>query len=449
MAEPPASARGRFLNRFTAPTLFTLIVVSALGPVSMNMFLPSMPAMADGFGVDYAVMQLAVTLYLGVMGLLQLVFGPLSDRFGRRPVLLTAFLVFSLATLGCLSAPNFEVFLVCRLLQAAAAAGLVLSRAMARDMHGPDGAASQIGYITMGMALGPMLSPMAGGMLEQAYGWQATFAAMGAFGLFALALTWGDAGETNRARSASLTDQMKGYPALFGSRRFWGYAAAAAFSSGSFFAFLGGAPWVGSQVLGLEPSQLGFYFGIIACGYMSGNFVSGRYSSRVGLNRMILLGTLVASTSLAASFAVVLSGFVHPLSIFGPVFFVGLGNGMTIPNATAGTLSVRPKLAGSAAGLGSTLMVGGGAGIAAVTGALLRPEWGAKPLVGMMLASSIASVLAVIYVFQVERRRGPLPAADEDTTSGRPRSDAYRRRERAASAADRARSDRNSIAKPR
>ncbi|MEM7711636.1 MAG: MFS transporter, partial [Pseudomonadota bacterium] len=237
--------------------------------------------------------------------------------------------------------------------------------------------------------------------------------AMGAFGLIALILAWGDAGETNFRRSKSFTAQMKGYPELFGSRRFWGYAAAAAFASGSFFAFLGGAPWVGSQVLGLEPSELGFYFGIIACGYMSGNFVSGRYSARMGINRMILVGTLIASTAMAGSFAIVLNDFVHPLSIFGPIFFVGLGNGMTIPNATAGTLSVRPHLAGSAAGLGSTLMVGGGAGIAAITGALLRPEWGAKPLVGMMLASSIASVLAMIFVFHVERRRGPLPVANE------------------------------------
>ena len=412
MAEPPLSARGRFFNRFAPPTLLTLIVVSALGPISMNMFLPSMPAMAADFEVDYAVMQLAVTLYLGVMGLLQLVFGPLSDRFGRRPVLLTAFLVFALATLGCLVAPTFETFLACRLMQATAA-GLVLSRAMARDLHGPEEAASHIGWITMGMALGPMLSPMAGGLLEQTYGWEATFAAMGAFGLIALILAWGDAGETNFRRSKSFTAQMKGYPELFGSRRFWGYAAAAAFASGSFFAFLGGAPWVGSQVLGLEPSELGFYFGIIACGYMSGNFVSGRYSARMGINRMILVGTLIASTAMAGSFAIVLNDFVHPLSIFGPIFFVGLGNGMTIPNATAGTLSVRPHLAGSAAGLGSTLMVGGGAGIAAITGALLRPEWGAKPLVGMMLASSIAAVLAMIFVFHVERRRGPLPVANE------------------------------------
>lgn len=413
MAEPPYASRSRFLNRFSAPTLFTLIVVSALGPISMNMFLPSMPGMSAHFGVDYGVMQLAVTLYLAVMGVLQLVIGPMSDRFGRRPVLLTSFLVFALATLGCLVAPNFEVFLACRLFQATAAAGLVLSRAMARDLHGPEKAASQIGWMTMGMALGPMLSPMAGGLLEQAYGWQATFTALGAFGLLALILAWGDAGETNRRRSPSLTAQMRGYPELFGSRRFWGYAAASAFASGSFFAFLGGAPWVGSEVLGLDPADLGFYFGIIACGYMSGNFVSGRFSARIGINRMILMGTLVASTAMGAGLAIVLNDVVTPLTIFGPVFFVGLGNGMTIPNATAGTLSVRPHLAGSAAGLGSTLMVGGGAGIAAVTGALLRPEWGAVPLVGMMMASSVASVFAMIFVFWVERSRGPLPVANE------------------------------------
>ena len=404
----PLGRESRFLDRFTPPALITLILASGLGPLSMNIFLPSMPSMAAWFDTEYSVIQLAVSAYLAVMAAVQLVIGPLSDRYGRRPVLLGSFAVFTLATLGSLAAPNVESFLLCRMAQAVAAAGIVLSRAMARDIVGPDGAASMIGYVTMGMAVAPMLGPMIGGVLEESFGWQANFVALLVFGLVAWALTWADAGETNDKRSASFRAQMATYPALFGSRRFWGYAACAAFASGAFFAFLGGAPYVGTEVLGMDASELGLHFGMIAGGYMAGNFLSGRYSVRVGMNRMILTGTLVAAGAMGLSTLLFLGGALHPMALFAPVFFVGLGNGLTMPNATAGTLSVRPHLAGSASGLGSTLMVGGGALMATATGALLGPGATAIPLVGMMFASSVCAVLATFYVLHVERVRGPL-----------------------------------------
>lgn len=408
MTEARAS---RLFDRTTPPTLFTLVVISGIGPTSMNIFLPSLPSMTAFFETDYAVMQLSVTAFLAVMAVLQLILGPLSDRYGRRPVLLAAFAVMCLASVGTLLAPNIETFLVFRLLQASAAAGLVLARAMVRDLHGVDRSASMIGYITMGMAVAPMISPTLGGFLEQTYGWRANFAALLVFGLLSLALIWADAGETNHRRADSLLAQARAYPELIRSRRFWGYAAAAAFASGAFFSFLGGAPYVASEVFGLPPAELGLYFGMIACGYMTGNFVSGRFSVRVGINRMILIGTLASSLTTAAALGAFLAGATHPLWLFGPILLLGLGNGMTIPNATAGTLSVRPHLAGSASGLGSMLMVGGGAGFATVTGWLLGPETGAVPLVAMMFLCSFLSVLAMLYVRRVERARGPLARA--------------------------------------
>ena len=413
-ADPAAPRRARLMDRRTPPTLFTLVAISAIGPVSMNIFLPSLPSMTEWFATDYAVMQLSVSAYLAVMALVQLVVGPVSDRYGRRVALLWAFALMCVATVGCLLAPTIEIFLACRMGQAGAAAGLVLSRAVVRDMHGTDKSASLIGYVTMGMAVAPMLSPMVGGLLEASFGWRANFLFLLGMGLLVLLISWLDVGETNAAPSTSLLDQARSYPELLRSRRFWGYALCAAFCSGAFFSFLGGAPFVAAEVLGLPPEELGLWFGAIAGGYMSGNFVSGRWSMRLGVNRMILLGTLIASTTMAVCLALFLNGAAHPLALFGPIFFLGLGNGMTIPNATAGTLSVRPHLAGSASGLGSTLMVGGGAGFATVTGALLGPETGAIPLVAMMLGCSLASVGAMLFVRWVDRVKGPLPA------SGRP-----------------------------
>ncbi|MGM0585522.1 MAG: multidrug effflux MFS transporter [Pseudomonadota bacterium] len=402
------------MDRRSPPSLPTLVFMAGLGALSMNIFLPSMPGMAEHFGVDYAVMQLAVSAYIGVMGALQLVIGPLSDRYGRRPVILTSFVIFCLATLGCILAPTAEIFLIFRMLQAGVSAGMVLSRAMVRDMVGPEKSASMIGYVTMGMALVPMIGPVIGGGVEELFGWRANFALLLIFGLGVLALCWADAGETNRLQSASFTDQFRSYPELFASPRFWGYAFAAAFSSGAFFTFLGGAPYVASEVLGLTPSELGFYFGFIAAGYLIGNFVAGRFSERLGIDRMILAGTLITTAAMAVCAALFWGGLTHPLALFGPIFFVGLGNGMCLPNANAGALSVRPHLAGSAAGLSSTMMMGGGAAMSATTGALLTEGAGAMPLIAMMFATCVASVIAILFVRAVARRRGPLRADPGD-----------------------------------
>lgn len=404
----------RLLDRRSPPALATLVLMSGLGALSMNIFLPSMPGMAVHFGVDYAVMQLAVSAYIGVMGALQLIIGPLSDRYGRRPVILTAFVIFCIATVGCILAPTAEIFLICRMLQAGVSAGLVLSRAIVRDMVGPEKSASMIGYVTMGMALVPMIGPVIGGGVEELFGWQANFVLLLVFGLGVLALCWADQGETNRLQSASFTDQFRSYPELVRSPRFWGYTAAAAFSSGAFFTFLGGAPFVASDVLGLAPSELGFYFGFIAAGYLAGNFVSGRFSERLGINRMILTGTLSTTSAMLVCAALFLAGLHHPMALFGPIFFVGFGNGMSMPNANAGALSVRPHLAGSASGLSSTMMMGGGAALSALTGWLLTLLGGAMPLIGMMLATCFASVLSILFVIRIARRRPPLGDAPDD-----------------------------------
>jgi len=221
-------------------------------------------------------------------------------------------------------------------------------------------------------------------------------------------LTWFDFGETNTHKSVSFSAQFKQYPALFGSRRFWGYALTAAFASGAFFAFLGGAPFVARNILHMSPASLGFYFGFISLGYFIGNFISGRYAVRFGLNRMMLAGTFIASFGLLLSCTLFLSGLYHPFSLFGPVVFVGIGNGFTMPSSNIGVLSVRPHLAGSASGLGGALMVAGGAALAAITGALMGHGWGVWPLLLMMLAATTSASLTAWYVISVERRAGPL-----------------------------------------
>jgi DHA1 family bicyclomycin/chloramphenicol resistance-like MFS transporter len=402
---PAPSPTGTWLDRRTPPHIVTLVLLTGLSALSLNVMLPSLPSIAAWYGADYGVVALSISAYLGLTAVLQLGLGPLSDRFGRRPVLLACFAVFLLATVGCLLAPTIEVFLAFRMAQAAIASGIALSRAIVRDMVAPDEAASQIGYITMGMSLVPMVSPMIGGWLDETFGWQSVFLFMLVFGVAVTALMVLDLGETNSQRSTSFVAQFRAYPELVRSHRFWGYSLTAALASGAFFSLLGGGPWVATHLLGMSPSSLGFHFGFISVGYLFGNFLSGRYATRVGLNGMMLCGALVATFGMLLVLTLFAIGIRTPLSFFGSILFVGLGNGLLLPSANAGIVSVRPHLAGSASGLGGALMIALGATLSVVAGALLAPETGAWPLIWIMLACSVLGIATTLWVMRVARLR--------------------------------------------
>jgi DHA1 family bicyclomycin/chloramphenicol resistance-like MFS transporter len=386
------------------------VLLTAISAAALNIFLPSLPSMTAHFDTDYRLMQLSVALYLAMNAVLQLAIGPISDRFGRRPVVLWAGVAFLVATLGCIWAPTAEVFLVFRMAQAVIVTGMVLSRAIVRDMVGEAEAASMIGYVTMGMAVVPMIGPAIGGVLDEAFGWQANFWLLFVLGAGVIALAWADQGETAISKPTSFARQFRDYPELFASPRFWGYALTAAFSSGAFFAYLGGAPYVGSEVYGLDPAMLGLFFGAPALGYMVGNFVSGRYSVRFGIDRMLLWGASLCATGLGVSLAIALMGLKTAPLFFAFMTFVGLGNGMVLPNAIAGTLSVRPHLAGTASGLGGAIMIGGGAALSALAGALLTGK-SALPLQWIMFVSALAAVVCVRFVIWRARRVAARQAA--------------------------------------
>jgi MFS transporter, DHA1 family, multidrug resistance protein len=399
----------RYLDRNSPPHLTTLVLIAGIAALSLNVFLPSLPSMAKAFGVDYAVMQLSVSLYLASTAALQILIGPISDRMGRRPVMLWAIALFTIASVGAVMAPNFTVFLTCRLAQAVIATGFVLSRAVVRDMVPQDQAASMIGYVTMGMSIVPMVGPVLGGALDEAFGWQASFVILAASGAGLFVLVWFDLGETSVSRPTSLAAQIRQYPALLTSQRFWGYCLAAGFASGAFFAYLGGAPYVATTFFQMDSATLGLHFGAPALGYMFGNFLSGRYSVRFGVNRMVLMGAILATLGMSVLLLLEVLGLATPTLFFALMVPMGLGNGMLMPNASAGMLSVRPSLAGSAAGLGGAFMIGGGAALSALAGFILGPETGATPLVALMLIVSAAAIGSILWVIRRERAIGLAP----------------------------------------
>ena len=389
----------RFLNRSTPPHILTLILLASISALTMNIFLPSLPNIASELNSSTSILGLSVGIYLASSAVLQLIIGPFSDQFGRRPLILWSLIIFCISTLATVFVTNTAQFLILRIFQAISASCMVLARAIVRDTtESIEKAGSKIAYVTMGMALVPMVGPAIGGVLDYQYGWEASFWLLFILGLVILIIAFFDVGETLSNHNQSFLQQISTYPSLLRSKRFWGYCLSSAFVSGAFFSYLGGAPFVGNEVFGLEPKDLGFWFGAPAIGYVLGNFLSGRFSTKIGLDKMIFLGVTTALFGVSVSLTISLLDQGSVLSFFGLMTLVGLGNGMSIPNATAAMMSINPKLAGTAAGLGSAIMIGGGAGLSAIANFILIPGSGEIPLIMLMWTSVFCGLCSVAYV---------------------------------------------------
>jgi len=393
-----------FLNRETQPSMLMLVLLASISALAMNSFLPSLPNMAEHFGSSTALMGLSVGVYLGTSAIFQILVGPLSDRIGRRTVSLWALIIFSVVSISCVYAPNTFVFMFLRALQAIAACTFVVARAIVRDTTETQASGSKIAYISMGTAICPMFGPALGGLLDGWFGWEANFWFIGGLGIFILLIAYFDLGETVPENTQGFRQQFSEYPELLLSRRFWGYCLASAFGAGAFFAYLGGGPFVGSIVYNLSPEMLGLYFGAPAIGYFFGNFLSGRFTIRFGIDAMILWGLWIIFFGLSLSMVCSYVGYGTVETFFGFMIFVGLGNGLTIPNATAGMLSVRPHLAGTASGLGGAMMIAIGAALSTLAGAFLIPGSNEMPLLMLMWFSSLSGVAVIIYVRQRKKR---------------------------------------------
>jgi len=378
--------------------------LASISALAMNSFLPSLPNMAEHFGSSTALMGLSVGVYLGTSAIFQILVGPLSDRIGRRTVSLWALIIFIVVSISCVYAPNTFVFMFLRALQAIAACTFVVARAIVRDTTETQESGSKIAYISMGTAICPMFGPALGGLMDGWFGWEANFWFIGGLGLFILIIAYFDLGETVPENTQGFRQQFSEYPELLLSRRFWGYCLASAFGAGAFFAYLGGGPFVGSIVYNLSPEMLGLYFGAPAIGYFFGNFLSGRFTIRFGIDAMILWGLWIIFAGLSLSMVCSYLGYGTVETFFGFMIFVGLGNGLTIPNATAGMLSVRPHLAGTASGLGGAMMIAIGAALSTLAGAFLVPGSNEMPLLMLMWLSSLSGVAVIIYVRQRNKR---------------------------------------------
>jgi DHA1 family bicyclomycin/chloramphenicol resistance-like MFS transporter len=375
-----------------------LICITAIGPTTLNILVPALPNLAKALGTDADTVQLAVSLYLIGLASAQLLAGPLSDRFGRRPVALGGLALTAVMSLMALAVGNVASLIVVRIVQAVgAASGIVVARAIVRDLFERDRAAAMLGLVATAMVIAPTFGPLIGGLLETAFGWQSIFLFVAAASLAVLA--WGATvlPETRRREAGGGATGFRGdLAALARSASFHGYVLCAAFGSGTFFVFLGGGPHAVVTIMDRSPAEFGVWFALSSVGYMAGNFLTSRLSMRYGVDRMIRWG--LGFEVLGAAGAIVLAAFAPawgPAIIFIPQLVMGFGNGVMLPNAIAGAVSIRPQAAGTASGFLGCIQMTIGAAFVQLGGLVLVDATTVLPMALLLGGVVVGFVLSL------------------------------------------------------
>lgn len=332
--------------------ILLLAAVTAAGPVTMNLYVPALPAIQAHFGASLSEINATLSLALAAFAVGVLAFGPLSDRIGRRPVLMAGQLVFALGNLLCLLSPSLEVLLAGRVVQAlGSSAGVVVARAVLADVYGRERMARMLAYLTMIMVIGPTTAPLVGGVLTEAFGWHSLFAALLGVSLLTLAFAWRLLPETrNPADRDAGTSLLASAGQLLRQRKFVDFAAQASCIYALFLGFISVAPYVMAQ-MGHPASTYGAWYLAVAGGYFLGNWLTTRYAVKLGLERLIRIGVSIQLVSAAAGAGLVLAGWWTPAALFLPMGVLGFGQGLILPNITASAVALAPRTPGVASSL--------------------------------------------------------------------------------------------------
>ncbi len=372
-----------------------LAMLTALGPLSMDMYLPSLPDIAHVLGAPVARAQLTISSYLIGFAVGQMIYGPLSDRYGRRPVLLTAVALYLASTLACAAAQSADLLIAARLLQGISGSGaIVLARAIVRDVYSGVQAARELSLMGSISATAPIVAPMIGGVLQAGFGWRANFICMSVGGLIALLVAGRLLPETlrpdNRASSLSFFSMMRGYGAVARHGGFLVYLGIITTTYAGLFAWVSGASVVLQGVYGLSAVTFGFTFALGAAGYMLGAMIATRLVVRLGLDRTIGVGVVVIAAG-GLSLALAVATGVPGLWLVAAMALYLAGVGLAMPQAMAGALTPFPDRAGTAASLMGLIQQAVAAIIAAVIGGfLVRSAW---PVTGVVVAMGCLTFL--------------------------------------------------------
>jgi DHA1 family bicyclomycin/chloramphenicol resistance-like MFS transporter len=404
-AQPGGAAPALPERRWSTPALMALLAaITALAPFSLQIFLPALPAIQASFAVTSGIVQLALSLSILANAVANLAYGPVSDRFGRRPVLLVGLAAFIAGSLSCALAPSIELLIVARIVQSiGAAAGMVLARAIVRDLYDRERSASIIAYLTMAMVVAPMLAPTIGAVVLDIASWRAIFYLSTGIGVVLIWPIVVMLAETRPPEARALGGPLAGAGALLRSGLFWSYVLQSTFGISVFFGFISGAPYFMIDMLGRSATEYGLWFILVSAAFMAGNLVAGRFSGRIGLDRMVLTGSLLAVAGATLALVLLLGGAWTPLALFGPMMAVALGNGFSVPNAQAGAVSVNPLLAGTASGIAGFCQMFVAALVSQAVGMLQNGT--PYPMAGFMAGCAVLSFLGFVLPRRLAARR--------------------------------------------
>ena len=374
-----------------------LAATSALGPGAMQVLLPALPVIRETFAVSTQVAQLTLSLSMLAIAMGALVYGPLSDKYGRKPVMIMGLIITLAGSLFCYIASSIEMLILGRIVQAfGGAVGLVLARAIARDVYGPGEAARIIATLVMVMVVIPMFSPALGGELMARFGFESVFLAVGLLTTLILLFVTLRLPETLHTPVAfkGIGSMLFTFVELLRSRAFCGYAFCVTFVSVVFFTFISAAPEIMVSVFNRPPTEYGYYFVMVPLGFISGNYVARRCGTHVELNTMIRCGAAIAVAGISLAIVLQLIGLNQPLALFAPVAIAIFGNGITLPNAQAAAINEFPQFAGSASGLTGFLQMSFSAAAAQLVAVIYNGT--VFPLLVLMLGAAVLSLVSFL-----------------------------------------------------
>ena len=375
-------------------------LVVGLDPLSIDIALPAAQEMASDLGTDLSSIQLSLSLFVFGMAAGQLVYGTMSDRFGRRPVLLFALVLYVGASAALVISPGIEMLVIARLVQGlAAAATQVISRAIVRDRLDREAASRVLSHVFLVLGIMPIVTPVIGAWLTGSVGWRSVFTVMLAYGAAALLIHWRWLPETNEAPDRDALAPERLYAAfshVAGSAVFWAYVGCGAAAYCALFAFLSGSPAAFIVHLGETPESFGYFFALVMVGNLIGYPVGSRLVIRLGIDRLLMYGTLGGLASGLAIAGLAIGGVASPWAIVVPVFAYMFSFALILPPATAGALSPFPRVAGAASSLLGVTQLGAGALAGAIVAGL--DDGTQMPLAVGIAAASVAGLLAFFCV---------------------------------------------------